>query len=160
MKATQSWCLLKSSVDGVRDIVHKMYPTDRYFLRRLQKTAPSGSIRGTEGWSGKRFAWPRGSRPSASGRSHVTRSRLERLRSTWGRDPKDALVALEGWRSRWGSRYPWLVAAWYEESGALLRFSEYPKALWPYLRGTNLMERFIREVKRATKARDNKLSPT
>jgi hypothetical protein len=28
--------------------------------------------------------------------------------------------------------------------------------LWPYLRSTNLMERFIREIRRGTKVRDHK----
>jgi hypothetical protein len=34
-----------------------------------------------------------------------------------------------------------------------LRFYGYPKVLWPYLRSTNLMERFIREIRRGTKVR-------
>jgi putative transposase len=37
-----------------------------------------------------------------------------------------------------------------------LRFYGYPKVLWPYLRSTNLMERFIREIRRGTKVRDHK----
>ncbi|MFX4955854.1 transposase, partial [Acinetobacter baumannii] len=49
-----------------------------------------------------------------------------------------------------------LVASWWENSGALLRFHDYPQVLWPYLRSTNLMERFIREVRRGTKVRDHK----
>lgn len=48
------------------------------------------------------------------------------------------------------------MAAWWESSGALLRFYEYPKELWPYLRSTHLMERFIREVRRGTKVREHK----
>ena len=42
------------------------------------------------------------------------------------------------------------------DSGAFLRFYGYPKVLWPYLRSTNLMERFIRELRRGTKVRDHK----
>jgi putative transposase len=30
------------------------------------------------------------------------------------------------------------------------------KVLWPYLRSTNLIERFIREIRRGTKVRDHK----
>ncbi|MFN3180325.1 MAG: transposase, partial [Thermus sp.] len=66
------------------------------------------------------------------------------------------LGALERLREAWGARYPSLVASWWENSGALLRFHDYPQVLWPYLRSTNLMERFIREVRRGTKVRDHK----
>jgi len=57
---------------------------------------------------------------------------------------QEALGALERLREAWGARYPSLVASWWENSGALLRFHDYPQVLWPYLRSTNLMERFIR----------------
>ena len=69
---------------------------------------------------------------------------------------KEALEALGKLRAAWGSRYPSLVVPWWEGSGALLRFYEYPQVLWPYLRSTNLMERFIREIRRGTKVRDHK----
>lgn len=69
---------------------------------------------------------------------------------------QEALGALERLREAWGARYPSLVASWWENSGALLRFHDYPQVLWPYLRSTNLMERFIREVRRGTKVRDHK----
>jgi hypothetical protein len=59
-------------------------------------------------------------------------------------------------REAWGSRYPGVVALWAGDSGAFLRFYGYPKVLWPYLRSTNLMERFIREIRRGTKVRDHK----
>ena len=36
-----------------------------------------------------------------------------------------------------------------------MRFYGYPKGLWPYLRSTNLMARFIREIRRGTKVRDH-----
>jgi putative transposase len=49
-----------------------------------------------------------------------------------------------------------VVALWAGDSGAFLRFYGYPKVLWPYLRSTNLMERFIREIWRGTKVRDHK----
>jgi putative transposase len=60
----------------------------------------------------------------------------------------EALEALEALREAWGSRYPGVVALWAGDSGAFLRFYGYPKVLWPYLRSTNLMERFIREIRR------------
>ncbi len=69
---------------------------------------------------------------------------------------REALGALERLREVWGGKYPALVAAWWEDSGALLRFYDYPRALWPYLRSTNLMERFIREVRRGAKVRDHR----
>ncbi|KIX84396.1 IS256 family transposase [Thermus filiformis] len=67
-----------------------------------------------------------------------------------------ALEALEELRKAWGARYPRAVGMWLEDSGAFLRFYEYPRELWGYLRSTNLMERFIREVRRGTKVRDHK----
>ncbi|RTG96615.1 IS256 family transposase, partial [Thermus scotoductus] len=79
------------------------------------------------------------------------------LKGIYGaRSRVEALEALERLKEAWGSRYPSLVAAWWENSGALLRFYDYPQVLWPYLRSTNLMERFIREVRRGTKVRDHK----
>jgi transposase-like protein len=79
------------------------------------------------------------------------------LKGIYGaRSRVEALEALERLKEAWGARYPSLVAAWWENSGALLRFYDYPQVLWPYLRSTNLMERFIREVRRGTKVRDHK----
>lgn len=100
---------------------------------------------------------------------HQVRSSLAQVRSrdrallaqdlrgvyTAGSRP-EALGALERFRETWGARYPSLVAAWWENAGALLRFYDYPQVLWPHLRSTNLMERFIREVRRGTKVRDHK----
>ncbi len=63
---------------------------------------------------------------------------------------------MEEVKAAWGSRYPGVVGLWVQDSGAFLRFYGYPKVLWPYLRSTNLMERFIREVRRGTKVRDHK----
>ncbi len=37
----------------------------------------------------------------------------------------------------------------------MLRFYDYPKELWPYLRSTNLLERLHREIRRGTKVRDH-----
>jgi hypothetical protein len=81
----------------------------------------------------------------------------EDLRRVYGAESRgEALEALEALREAWGSRYPGVVALWAGDSGAFLRFYGYPKALWPYLRSTNLMERFIREIRRGTKVRDHK----
>jgi len=100
---------------------------------------------------------------------HLVRSSLSQVRSRdrallaqdlrevyMAKSRQEALRTLEGFREAWGARYPSLVAAWWENSGALLRFYDYPPVLWPYLRSTNLMERFIREVRRGTKVRDHK----
>jgi putative transposase len=70
----------------------------------------------------------------------------EDLRRVYGAESRgEALEALEALRETWGSRYPGVVALWAGDSGAFLRFYGYPKVLWPYLRSTNLMERFIRD---------------
>ena len=73
-----------------------------------------------------------------------------------GGKPKGGLRGIGAVEGGLGGRCPALVAAWWENSGALLRFYGYPRGLWPYLRSTNLMERFIREVRRGTKVRDHK----
>jgi putative transposase len=81
----------------------------------------------------------------------------EDLRRVYGAESRgEALEALEALREAWGSRYPGVVALWAGDSGAFLRFYGYPKVLWPYLRSTNLMERFIREIRRGTKVRDHR----
>jgi putative transposase len=73
----------------------------------------------------------------------------EDLRRVYGAESRgEALEALEALREAWGARYPGVVALWAGDSGAFLRFYGYPKVLWPYLRSTNLMERFIREIRR------------
>jgi Transposase and inactivated derivatives len=78
----------------------------------------------------------------------------EDLRRVYGAESRgEALEALEALREAWGARYPGVVALWAGDSGAFLRFYGYPKALWPYVRSTNLMERFIREIRRGTKVR-------
>jgi transposase-like protein len=78
----------------------------------------------------------------------------EDLRRVYGAKGRgEALEALEALREAWGSRHPGVVALWAGDSGAFLRFYGYPKALWPRLRSTNLMERFLREIRRGTKAR-------
>jgi len=68
---------------------------------------------------------------------------------------KEALQALDTCKARWAERYPQVVASWLNNSAALLRFFDYPKSLQPVIKSTNLLERMIKEVKRATKTRDN-----
>ena len=65
-------------------------------------------------------------------------------------------LGAEELQARWGGRYPGVVRLWWEDSGAFLRFYDYPKPLWPYLRSTNPMERLIREIRRGTRVRDHK----
>lgn len=68
---------------------------------------------------------------------------------------KEAESAWRRFRARWERKYPEVVRAWEEELGSLFVFFRYPKALWTYLRSTNLLERFIRELRRGTKVRDH-----
>ena len=70
-------------------------------------------------------------------------------------DRNEALKALDTFKGRWADKYPQVVASWIQHSAALLRFFDYPKALQPVIKGTNLLERMIKEIKRATKTRDN-----
>jgi len=69
---------------------------------------------------------------------------------------KEAESAWHRFRVRWERKYPEAVRAWEEELDSLFVFFRYPKALWTYLRSTNLLERFIRELRRGTKVRDHK----
>jgi len=72
-------------------------------------------------------------------------------------DRNEALKALDTFKGRWADKYPQVVASWIQHSAALLRFFDYPKALQPVIKSTNLLERMIKEIKRATKTRDNTL---
>jgi Transposase and inactivated derivatives len=67
-----------------------------------------------------------------------------------------ALEGLKRFTQRWQDRYPRVTASWWNDSGALLRFYDYPEPLWRYLRSTNLIEQFFRELRRSTKVRDHK----
>ena len=70
-------------------------------------------------------------------------------------DRNEALKALDTFKGRWADKYPQVVASWIQHSAALLRFFDYPKALHPVIKSTNLLERMIKEIKRTTKTRDN-----
>ncbi len=67
-----------------------------------------------------------------------------------------ALEELERFTRTWQDRYPRLASSWWNDSGALLRFYDYPEPLWRYLKSTNLIEQFFRELRRSTKVRDHK----
>ena len=68
---------------------------------------------------------------------------------------EESVAAWEAFRRRWASTYPDVVASWQQDLSSLLRFYDYPKELWTYLRSTNLLERFQREIRRGTKVRDH-----
>ena len=68
---------------------------------------------------------------------------------------REAHAAWQAFVRRWGGRYPQVVRSWEEDLESLLCFLRYPKALWAYLRSTNLLERFMRELRRGTKVRDH-----
>ena len=67
-----------------------------------------------------------------------------------------ALEELGRFTRTWQDRYPRLTSSWRNDSGALLRFYEYPEPLWRYPKSTNLIEQFFRELRRSTKVRDHK----
>ena len=67
-----------------------------------------------------------------------------------------ALEELGRFTRTWQDRYPRLTASWQNDSGALLRFYDYPEPLWRYLKSTNPTEQFFRELRRSTKVRDHK----
>ncbi len=73
----------------------------------------------------------------------------------WAESLEEAHAAWRAFGRRWGGRYPEVVRSWEEDLESLLCFLRYPKALWVYLRSTNLLERFMRELRRGTKVRDH-----
>jgi len=60
-------------------------------------------------------------------------------------DAKQALGALQG---RWGQRYPSAVRIVSQRFDDHARFFEQPESFWGLLRSTNLVERFIKELRR------------
>ena len=68
---------------------------------------------------------------------------------------EEAHAAWQAFVRRPRGRYPQVVRSWEEDLESLLCFLRYPKALWAYLRSTNLLERFMRELRRGTKVRDH-----
>jgi transposase-like protein len=66
----------------------------------------------------------------------------------WAKSKSLALVALGELRGRWQSVYPKAVDIATAESDQFLRFMDFPEPFWTTLRSTNLIERFIRELRR------------
>ncbi len=66
----------------------------------------------------------------------------------WAKSKSLALVALGELRGRWQSVYPKAVDIATAESDLFLRFMDLPEPYWTTLRSTNLIERFIPELRR------------
>ena len=59
-----------------------------------------------------------------------------------------AKSAFREWKTRWGGKYPRLVAALEEDLGHLLAHYDCPELHWKYLRTTNPIERVFLELRR------------
>lgn len=70
------------------------------------------------------------------------------IRVYWAKSKTLALVALGELRGRWGTVYPKAVDIATADAERFLRFMDFPEAYWTTLRSTNLIERFIRELRR------------
>lgn len=70
----------------------------------------------------------------------------------WARSKEEALVAKGRFVERWEKWYSKAVGMVVERFDGYVQFMNEPKPLWRYLRSTNLIERFIREVKRRTRS--------
>lgn len=66
----------------------------------------------------------------------------------WAPSREDARQALGALQGRWGQRYPAAVRIVNNRFEDHMRFFEQPQAFWTLLRSTNLVERFIRELRR------------
>jgi putative transposase len=66
----------------------------------------------------------------------------------WADNAQQALLALGALRARWEAIYPKATAIACNNHEAFLRFQSQPKQLWTMLRSSNLIERFLREVRR------------
>lgn len=66
----------------------------------------------------------------------------------WAPSREAALTAAGRLQARWERAYPKAVALTLDRLDRFLAFFAEPKALWPLLRSTNLIERFIREGRR------------
>lgn len=66
----------------------------------------------------------------------------------WAASREEALRALGQLQGRWGPRYPKAVALVTRRFEDHIRFFNEPQRLWTLLRCTNLIERFIRELRR------------
>jgi len=68
---------------------------------------------------------------------------------------KEAHAAWQAFVRRPRGRYPQVGRSWEEDLESLLCFLRYLKALRVYLRSTDLLERFMRELRWGTKVRDH-----
>lgn len=66
----------------------------------------------------------------------------------WAPSREDARQALGALQGRWGQRYPAAVRIVSHRFEDHVRFFEQPRQFWTLLRSTNLVERFIRELRR------------
>lgn len=66
----------------------------------------------------------------------------------WAPSREDARQALGTLQGRWGQRYPAAVRIVSHRFEEHMRFFEQPREFWTLLRSTNLVERFIRELRR------------
>jgi putative transposase len=66
----------------------------------------------------------------------------------WAPSREIALTAAGRLQARWEDRYPKAVTHTLDWLARFLEFFGEPKALWPLLRSTHLIERFIRESRR------------
>lgn len=66
----------------------------------------------------------------------------------WAPSREDARQALGTLQGRWGPRYPNAVRIVSQRFEEHVRFFEQPQSFWTLLRSTNLVERFIRELRR------------
>ena len=120
---------------GVEKVIHQVYPRAGWQYSILHKL---------------RAAQAQVKRRDAS----AVLADLKRLYRAPGR--AKALEALGRFTRTWQDRYPRLTSSWRNDSGALLRFYDYPEPLWRYLKSTNLIEQFFRELRRSTKVQDHK----
>lgn len=67
------------------------------------------------------------------------------------RDEAGFKAALASFCQVWGVIYPEVTKSWENELAYLVTYLRYPEELRPYIYTTNLLERFIKEVKRRTK---------
>jgi transposase-like protein len=70
----------------------------------------------------------------------------------WAASREEALVALGRFEQRWAKTYPALVRQVLEKAPRYMVFFQEPRASWVILRSTNLIERFIKEIKRRFRA--------
>ena len=66
----------------------------------------------------------------------------------WAVSREQALLALGRFQQRWEKAYPKAVGLIVDKAQDSLVFFNEPRAMWTTLRSTNLIERFIREVRR------------